>query len=71
MWRRILQVPWTEKRMNLSALEEVKPKTSLEATILRLKLRYFGHVTRGKRVTGTGHYARSSGRTQEAGKNHG
>jgi hypothetical protein len=29
---------------NLSALKDVKPKRSLEATILRLKLRYFGHV---------------------------
>jgi len=30
-------------------LEDVKPKRSLEATILRLKLRYFGHVVRAKR----------------------
>ena len=36
----------TEKRTNLSVLEEVKPKRSLEATILRLRLRYFGHVMR-------------------------
>jgi hypothetical protein len=48
MWRRILRVSWTEKRTNLSVLEEVKPKRSLEATILRLKLRYFGHVMRAK-----------------------
>jgi hypothetical protein len=48
-WRRISRVPWTEKRTNLSVLEEVKPKRSLEATILRLKLRYFGHVMRAKR----------------------
>jgi len=39
-WIRILWVPWTEKRTNFSVLEDVKPKTSLEATILRLKLRY-------------------------------
>ena len=38
-WRRILRVPLTEKRTNLSVLEEVKPKRSLEATILQLKLR--------------------------------
>jgi hypothetical protein len=30
-------------------LEDVKPKRSLEATILQLKLRYFGHVMRAKR----------------------
>jgi hypothetical protein len=48
MWRRILRVPWTEKRTNFSVLDEVKPKLSLEATILRLKLCYFGHVMRAK-----------------------
>jgi len=49
MWRRILRVPWIEKRTNLSVLEDVKPKRSLEATILWLKLRYFGHVMRAKK----------------------
>jgi hypothetical protein len=48
-WRRILRVPWTEKRTNLSVFEDVKPKISLEATILRLKLRYFDHVMRAKK----------------------
>jgi hypothetical protein len=48
MWRRILRVPWTEKT-NFSVVEDVKPKRSLEATILRFKLRYFGHVMRAKR----------------------
>jgi hypothetical protein len=49
-WRRILLVPWTEKRTNFSILENMKPKRSLEATILRfLKLLYFGHVMRTKR----------------------
>jgi hypothetical protein len=33
-WRKILRVPWTGKRTNFSILEEVKPKRSLEATIL-------------------------------------
>ena len=47
-WRRILRVPWTEKRTILSVLEDVKPKRSLEATI-QLKLHYFGHVMRAKR----------------------
>jgi hypothetical protein len=46
-WRRILRVPWTERRMNFSVLEEVKPKRPGETTIL-LKLRYFGHVMRAK-----------------------
>jgi hypothetical protein len=47
-WRRILRVSWTEKRTNFSVLEDVKPKRSLEATILRLKLCYFGYVMRAK-----------------------
>jgi hypothetical protein len=42
-------VSWTEKRTKLSVLEDVKPKRSLEATILRLKLHYFGHVMKAKR----------------------
>jgi hypothetical protein len=42
------RVLWTEKRTNFSVLEDVKPKRSLEATILRLKLRDFGHVMRAK-----------------------
>jgi hypothetical protein len=46
---KILRVSWTEKRTNLSVVEDVKPKRSLEATVLRLKLRYFGHVMRAKR----------------------
>jgi hypothetical protein len=47
-WRRISGVSWTEKKTNFSGLEEVKPKRSLEATILRLNLRYFVHVMRTK-----------------------
>jgi hypothetical protein len=47
-WRKILRVPWTEKRTNFSVLDEIKPKRSLEAAILRLKLRYFGHVMRAE-----------------------
>jgi hypothetical protein len=31
-WRKILGIPWTERRTNLSVLEQVKPKRSLQAT---------------------------------------
>jgi len=47
MWRRILGVPWAEEN-ELSVLDKVKPQRSLEAAILRLRLRYFGHVMRAK-----------------------
>jgi len=33
-WRRIVRVPWTERKTNVSVLEEVQPKRPLEATIL-------------------------------------
>ena len=45
-WRRILRVPWTARRSNQSILKEVNPGISLEGTMLRLKLQYFGHLMR-------------------------
>ena len=41
-WRRLLRVPWTERRSNQSILKELNPEYSLEG--LMLKLRYFGHL---------------------------
>ena len=43
-WRRLLRVPWTARRSNLSILKEVNSKYSLEG--LMLKLQHFGHLTR-------------------------
>ena len=43
-WRRLLRVPWTARRSNLSILKEVSPGCSLEGLILKLKLQYFGHL---------------------------
>ena len=43
-WRRLLRVPWTERRSNQSILKEISPEYSLER--LMLKLQYFGHLTR-------------------------
>ena len=43
-WRRLLQVPWTEKRSNQSTLKENSPECSLEGLMLKLKLQYFGHL---------------------------
>ena len=45
-WRRLLRVPWTARRSNLSILKEINPGISLEGMILKLKLQYFGHLTR-------------------------
>ena len=43
-WRRLLRVPWTAKRFNLSIPEEISPEYSLEGLMLKLKLQYFGHL---------------------------
>ena len=41
-WRRLLRVPWKERRWNQSVLKEINPEYSLEG--LMLKLQYFGHL---------------------------
>ena len=41
-WRRLLRVPWTERRSNQSILKEISLKYSLEGLMLKLKLQYFG-----------------------------
>ena len=38
-WRRLLRVPWTERRSNQSTLKETKPEYSLEGLMLNLKWR--------------------------------
>ena len=45
-WRRLLRVPWTARRSNQSLLKEISPGISLEGTMLKLKLQYFGHLMR-------------------------
>ena len=44
-WRRLLRVPWTAGRSNESILK-ISPGISLEGMMLKLKLPYFGHLTR-------------------------
>ena len=45
-WRRLLRVPWTARRSNQSILKKISPGISLEGMMLKLKLRYFGHLRR-------------------------
>ncbi|CAI5794520.1 Hypothetical predicted protein [Podarcis lilfordi] len=45
-WRRLLRVPWTARRSNLSILKEISPERSLEGQILKLRLQDFGHLMR-------------------------
>ena len=44
-WRRLLGVPWTARTSNQSILK-ISPGCSLEWLMLKLKLQYFGHLTR-------------------------
>ena len=43
-WRRLLRVPWTERRSNQSILKETSPGYSLEELMLKLKLQCLGHL---------------------------
>ena len=43
-WRRLLRVPWMERRSNQSILKEISPEYSLEGLMLKVKLQYFGHL---------------------------
>ena len=41
-----MRVPWTARRSNQSILKEISPECSLEGLILKLKVKYFGHLMR-------------------------
>ena len=41
-----LESSWTARRSNQSVLKEISPGISLEGTMLKLKLQYFGHLMR-------------------------
>ena len=43
-WRRLLRVLWTARRSIQSILKEINPECSLEGLMLKLKLKYFGHL---------------------------
>ena len=43
-WRRLLRVLWTARRSCQSILMEISPEYSLGGLMLKLKLRYFGHL---------------------------
>ena len=45
-WRRLLRVPWTERRSKQSILKEINPGCTLEGMMLKLKLQYFGYLMR-------------------------
>ena len=40
-WRRLLRIPRTSRRSNMSIIKEISPEHSLEGLMLKLKLQYF------------------------------
>ena len=42
----MLENPLNCKEINQSILKEISPRCSLEGLMLKLKLQYFGHLTR-------------------------
>ena len=43
-WRRLLRVPWTAGRLNLSILMEINPEFSLEEMMLKLEFHTFASL---------------------------
>ena len=43
-WKRFLRVPWTGRRSSQLILKKINPEYPLEGLMLRLKLKYFGHL---------------------------
>ena len=39
-----MRVPWNARKSNQSILKEISPAYSLEGMMLKLKVRYFGHL---------------------------
>ena len=43
-WRRLLRVPWSARRSNLSIVKEINPEYSLEGLVLKLKRQYSDYL---------------------------
>ena len=59
-----MRITWTVRRSNQSILKEINPGYSLEGLMLKLKLQYFGHLMRKRRLTGKDPHA---GKQEEKG----
>ncbi|KAI8422423.1 hypothetical protein MSG28_006263 [Choristoneura fumiferana] len=47
-WRRLLKIPWTAFRTNLSILKELHIKDRLSSTVQLRILKFFGHISRNE-----------------------
>ena len=43
-WRRLLRAPWTTRKSNQFIVKEISPGCLLVGLMLKVKLRYFGHL---------------------------
>ena len=43
-WKRLSRVPWHARRSIQSILKEINPEYSLEVLVLKLKLKFSGHM---------------------------
>lgn len=46
VWRRLLRIPWTAHRTNVSVLEEINSRNRLSSRINANIVKYFGHINR-------------------------
>jgi len=47
VWSYTITVSWNKHQTNISILEEIGLERKLMGKVARMKLQYFGHVTRG------------------------
>lgn len=47
-WRRMLRIPWTERRTNASIIQELNISECLSSHVLGRVVRFFGHIARAK-----------------------
>ncbi|KAJ8709300.1 hypothetical protein PYW07_001902 [Mythimna separata] len=47
-WRRLLRIPWTAHRTNISILKELNVKERLSSAVQIRILKFFGHITRNE-----------------------
>ncbi|KAI8437457.1 hypothetical protein MSG28_011780 [Choristoneura fumiferana] len=47
-WRRLLRIPWTAHRTNVSILKELNIQERLSSTVQIRILKFFGHITRNE-----------------------
>lgn len=49
-WRRMLQIPWTARRINASILAEINPLQRLSSYVYSRILKFFGHINRSNTI---------------------